>query len=146
MYFWVIMILNTTYHNKDHHIIINDLVGKPFSFLQSLMIGGTGSGRMIIDEVSPNFRQYVNRIADITYGNIELRPHGILLRINKGLENFTWVIPFYQLYIYKTDGISIHGQGSFVHFRQDKMYLSNKKFFNKMMDYRADDTVDHYFI
>jgi hypothetical protein len=140
------MILDTTHHNKDHATIINDLVGKPYSFMQSLRIGGTGSGRMIIDEVSPNFMQYVNGIADITYGNIELRPHGILLRISKGLMNYTWIIPFYQLYVFKTDGISIHGQGSFVHFKRNKMYLANKKFFDKMMDFRVDDTVDHYFI
>ena len=146
LYIWTIMVLNTTYHNKDNDLIINDLIGKRFSLMRSLKIGGIGSGRMIVDEVSPNFQQYVNGVADITYGNIELRPHGILLYIHKQLQQFTWVIPYYQLYVYKTNGVTIHGQGSFVHFRNDNRSRANKKFFDKMMDMRVDETADHYFI
>ena len=43
---------------------------------------------MIIDEVSNNFSSLLNKVSDLNYGNIELRPNGILVMINKGLENF----------------------------------------------------------
>jgi hypothetical protein len=128
------MVLDTTYNNKEHDNLINDIVGKPYSFIQSIKMGGTGSKRMMIEEVSPNFQSYMNTVSDINYGNIEMRPNGILLYINKGLKNFTWVIPFYQLVIYKTNGASIHAQGRFVRFRNNKLFKENKSFFSKLLD------------
>tara|TARA_B100001059_G_C17652558_1_gene485246 strand:- start:47 stop:472 length:426 start_codon:yes stop_codon:yes gene_type:complete len=128
------MVLNTTYYNKEQIELINDLVGKPFGLLQSIKMKGIGSKRMIIDEVSVNMKQYVNYVSDITYANLELRPYGVLIRINKGLKNYTWIIPYYQLVIYKTNGSSIHAQGRFMHFRNNITFKENKTFFNKLLN------------
>jgi hypothetical protein len=128
------MILETTYTIKEHKELINDLVGKPYGFFQTIKIKGIGSKRMIIDDASVNMKQYTNDIADTTYANIELRPIGVLIRINKGLRNFTWVIPFYQLVIYKTDGVSIHAQGRYVHFKNSIALKENKNFIKKMLN------------
>ncbi|MFS4481804.1 hypothetical protein ACKGJY_02220 [Hyunsoonleella sp. 2307UL5-6] len=128
------MILNSTHNNKEHKQIITDLVGKPFSFLEALKIKGVGSKRLIIEDVSPNLKTYINKVSDINYANIELRKGGIILYINKGLQNFTWVIPYYQLVIYKTNGASIHAQGKFIRFKNNKTFKENKKFFLKMLD------------
>ncbi|GAA0718553.1 hypothetical protein [Aquimarina litoralis] len=127
------MLLETTYKNKKNKELINDLVGKPFSILQSIKMGGIGSKRMIIEEVSPNLRKILNSVSDLNYGNIELRPYGILIAITKGLQNYTWVIPYYQFYLYKTNGISIHAQGKFVHFRNNRTHKENALFFKKMI-------------
>ncbi|SDR89167.1 hypothetical protein [Winogradskyella sediminis] len=128
------MIINTTHFNADHKQIIADLVGSPFSLVQKLKMNGVGSKRMIIDKVSPNMQSMMNLVADINYGNIELRPKGIVIRINKGLSNFAWIIPYYHLVIYKINGSSIHAQGKFVQFRPDKTFKENRKFFDKMID------------
>ncbi|TCK64878.1 hypothetical protein DFQ05_2617 [Winogradskyella wandonensis] len=128
------MILNTTHFNSEHKQLIADLVGSEFSLVQKLKMNGVGSKRMIIDEVSPNMKLMMNVVSDINYGNIELRPKGILIMINQGLKNFTWIIPYYQLVIYKTNGSSIHAQGRFVHFRDNKTFKENKKFFDKLLD------------
>lgn len=128
------MILNTTHHNPKHKKIIADLIGSSFSLVQKLKLGGVGSKRMIVDDVSPNMKSMMNVVSDVNYANIELRPKGILVMINKGLKNFTWVIPYYQLVIYKTNGSSIHAQGRFVHFRNSKTFKENKKFFDKLLD------------
>jgi len=128
------LILDSTYTNKEHKKIINDSIGKPFSFIESLKMGGVGSKRMIIEDVSPNMNQYINKVSDLNYANIELRPNGILIYIGKGLKNFTWVIPYYQLVVYKTNGTSIHAQGKYIHFRNNKMFKENKSFFNKIMN------------
>ena len=128
------MILNTTHFNKEHKQLILDVVGKPFSFLEAIKMKGIGSKRMIIEDVSPNLKSLMNTISDVNYANIELRKNGILLFINKGLQNFTWTIPYYQLVIYKTNGASIHAQGRFIHFRNNKMFKENKRFFDKMLD------------
>jgi hypothetical protein len=128
------MILNTTHFNKDHKQLINDLVGKPFSFLETFKMRGIGSKRMIIEEVSPNLKEYMNLVSDINYANIELRKNGVLIFINKGLKNFTWAIPYYQLVMYKTNGSSIHAQGRYIHFKNNKNFKENKNFFRKMLD------------
>ena len=127
------MLFNTTHTNNESKELINDCLGRPFSFFQSLKMGGIGSKRMIIDEVSNNLDKLVNKISDINYGNIELRPNGILVMINKGLENYTWVIPYRQLVIYKTYGLSIHAEGKFIRFENNKMFRENKNFFKKMI-------------
>lgn len=128
------MLLNTTHNDKEHKQIIDDLVGPSFSLIQKIKMNGVGSKRMIVDEVSPNMQSLINVVADLNYANIELRPKGILIMINKGLRNFTWVIPYYQLVIYKVNGSSIHAQGHFIHFRNNKTFKENKKFFDKLMD------------
>lgn len=132
------MVFNTTYTNKETKELINDLTGCSFSFFRSLKMGGIGSKRMIVEEVSNNLSHLLNKVSDINYGNIELRPNGILLRINKGLENFTWAIPYRQLVIYKTNGLSIHAQGKYIRFRNNKTFKENKNFFKKMMQLKTE--------
>lgn len=134
MYLYFVMILNTTHHNSEHKQIIADLIGSPFSLVQKLKMNGVGSKRMIVDEVSPNMQSMMNKVSDINYANIELRPKGILVMINQGLKNFTWIIPYYQLVLYKVNGSSIHAQGRFIHFRNSKTFRENKKFFDKLLD------------
>ncbi len=128
------MILDSTYNNKEHKPLLEDMVGKPFTFLESFKMKGVGSKRMIIAEVSPNLASYMNLVSDVNYANIELRKKGILIYINKGLKTYTWAIPYYHLVMYRTNGISIHAQSSFIHFKNNKTFKENKKFFEKMMD------------
>lgn len=131
------MLIETTHHNTEHKQIITDLVGNPFSLIEKFKLRGVGSKRMIVDEVSPNLKQLLNIVSDINYGNIELRPKGILIHFTKGLKNFTWIIPYYHLVIYKINGSSIHAQGKFVHFRANKTFNENKKFFGKLYDQKV---------
>tara|TARA_R110002020_G_scaffold17804_3_gene62646 strand:+ start:391301 stop:391729 length:429 start_codon:yes stop_codon:yes gene_type:complete len=128
------LLLNTTHTNKENNKLIDDIVGKPFSLIQSIKMRGVGSKRMIVDEVSPNMASILNTVSDTNYGNIELRPIGILIHITKGLQNFTWAIPYYQLVVYKINGSSIHSNGKFIHFRNNRTFKENKKFFDKLMN------------
>lgn len=132
------MILDTTYYSKEHKELIEDIVGKPYSLLQSLKLKGIGSKRLMIDDVSPNMKQYLNKVSDINYANIELRPKGILIHINKGLKTFSWIIPFYHLVIYKTNGSSIHAQGKFIHFKNNINFRENKSFFKKLLNAKVE--------
>lgn len=138
------MILNTTYTNKDNDATIDNLVGSPYGFLKKLRMKGIGSGRMIIDKVSPKLERALLNGPDINYANIELRPKGILVRITRRLDNFTWIIPYYQLYTYMTNGLSIHGQGEFLHFRNDRFLKNNKEFIRKMLNLKVIFTKDYY--
>ncbi|MBD0831674.1 hypothetical protein [Aestuariibaculum sediminum] len=127
------MLFNTTYKDINVTRQINDLIGKPYSLWSSIKLKGVGSKRMIIDEASPQLKTVLNEIDDINYGNIELRPGGILIHITKGLDRFSWTIPYFHLVIFKSNGISIHSNGKFVHFKKNKTLQENKSFFKKLI-------------
>ena len=128
------MVLDTTYYNKEHKLLFNNLVGKPYNLFESIKRRGVGSKRMIVDKVSPNLNSILNTVSDLNYANIEMRKKGILIHITKGLRNFTWAIPFYHLVLYKTDGMSIHAQGKFIHFKKSKNFYENKKFLRSLLN------------
>ena len=128
------MILDTSYTNKANNELINDLVGRPYSIFEKLKLRGVGSKRMIIERASPNFKPFLNSNSNINYANLELRPKGLLIRFNKGLQTFTWIIPFYHLALFKINGSSIHAQGKFIHFKNNITFKENKNFFKKLID------------
>ena len=127
------MVLDTTYYNKEHKQLFDNFVGKPYTFFEAIKRRGVGSKRMIVDKVSPNLNPILNTVSDINYANIEMRKKGILIHITKGLKNFTWAIPFYHLVLYKTDGMSIHAQGRFIHFKKSKNFYENKIFLRSLL-------------
>jgi hypothetical protein len=112
--------------------------------MKKLKMGGVGSGRMVIEEASPKLEMTLINGHDLNYANIELRPKGILVRITRRLDNFTWIIPYYHLHIYKTSGLSVHGQGQFLHFRSNQMLYNNKPFFKKLSTLRLEFMKDYY--
>ena len=139
------MIFNTTLNNKDATATMNDLLGKSYSFLKAIKMGGVGSKRMIIDAVSPGFLKVINAVSDVNYGNIELREKGIIVHINKGLKNYSWAIPYYQLHTYKTEGFSIHAQGNFVRFKSNKLLKENKQFIDKIINCKIENNKQYDF-
>ena len=130
--------MDSTYTNKEQDKLINDLVGRPFGLLQSLRMKGVGSKRMVIESVSAGLRPYLNMVSDVNYANLELRPKGILVRINKGLKTFTWAIPYHYLVLFKSNVTSIHAQGQFIHFKENRTFRENKNFFKKLMQMKLE--------
>jgi hypothetical protein len=127
------LVLDTTYYNKEHKELFDNFVGKPYTFFEAIKRRGVGSKRMIVDMVSPNLNPILNTVSDLNYANIEMRKNGILVHITKGHKNFTWAIPFYHLVLYKTDGMSIHAQGKFIHFKKSKNFYENKNFLRSLL-------------
>ena len=132
------MFINTTYTNKEELQLVDDLIGKRFSLLEKLRRRGVGSKRMIVDEVSPRFYRALSVHQEITYASIELRPGGILIHFNAERKSFSWAIPYYQLVLYKTSGASIHANGNFVHFKNNKQFKENKAFFQDLLQAKID--------
>jgi hypothetical protein len=127
------MILDTTHKSHENNNLIDDLVGTPFSFIQSLIMKGVHCKNLLIDDVSPNFKEYLNSKSD-NHSNLELRPFGVIIKFKKGFKNYSWVIPYYQLVFYKTNGSSLHAQGRYIHFKNNKTFIKNKLFFEKLLD------------
>ena len=133
------MLFNTTYVDNEVTREINSILGKPYSFLKAIQMKGTGSHRMMIQEVSPHFRNVLNTNSDINYANIELRPKGIILHINKGLQNYSWIIPYYKLVIFQSETLSIHAEGMFIKLRNNQYVQKNNKFIAKVLSLK-----EHY--
>jgi hypothetical protein len=127
------MIYNRTLFDKDEAKEINTILGNSFSFLQILKLRGIGSSRFVIDSVSEKLSQTINRVSDINYCSIELRPKGILVNITQQINLFSWVIPYYKLVIFNSNTFSIHANGSYIKMVKDKNYSNNKKFISKML-------------
>ena len=127
------MVFSTTYKNKEYDKASESTVGKPFRLVQRIKQGGIGSGRLNIHTISPKLKAARLVFSEIDYGNIELRPKGIIVHYAKKLERFSWVIPFYRLVIYNAQSFSIHANGHFIRFLKNKKYKENKKFIEKMV-------------
>ena len=132
------MIYNRTLFDKDEAKEINTILGDSFSFFQILKLRGIGSSRFVIDSVSEKLSQTMNKVSDVNYCSIELRPKGILVNITQQINLFSWVIPYYKLVIFNSNTFSIHANGSYIKMVKDKNYLNNKKFITKMLKLRQD--------
>lgn len=139
------MIFDTTHKNEEAVLMTNELLGKAYSFIEAIKLKGIGSKKMIVKEVSPKFQNILNIVSDINYANIELRRKGIIVHITKGHKTFSWVIPFYQLTIYQTNGFSVYAQGNFVRFQNNKLLKENKKFLNRLVDLKCEDSKKYEF-
>ena len=130
------MILETTNISLDKNDLIKDLVGKPFGIFRRIKSKGLYSKRLNIDQVSPNFNGYINNL-DENNANLELRPFGVIVKIHKGLKKYSWVIPFNNLELHIKNGISIHSNGKFIHFKNNKTLKQNKSFFDKLLNQKV---------
>lgn len=129
------MLFDTSIKDKKVKQQINQLVGKPFNLIDILKIGTIGSSRMEVVAYSKLFNNVMAWNKQAIYANLSMRPNGLLVIINVRLSNYSWVIPYHYLSIFKTDLLVIHGQGEFL-----KLKISpeqNKKLIDKILDEKA---------
>jgi hypothetical protein len=105
------MLFDTSIKNKEVKEEINRFVGRPFHLLDMFKIGSIGSSRMEVVQYSKLFAGVMSKSKQAVFANIALRPKGIVVVLNIRLSNYSWVIPYHHLSIFKTDVLSIHSQG-----------------------------------
>ena len=137
------MIIDTTVMSKALKSKINELVGKPFSVLKIMKIGAIGSHRMIVDNYSLEFNDFLTRSSDLNYCNMELRPKGVIVHLSKDRTRFSWIIPYYRLSIFESKQFSIHAEGQYLRINRDKRWKMNTKFLAKMLILKQKAIVDH---
>jgi hypothetical protein len=126
------MLLNTTHRNNEQIELVEDLIGRPFSFVQKVRMNGVQSKRMLIEQTSQNLNLLFHNIPDLIYSYIVLRPNGIIVHISDGRWKYDWVIPYFHLSIYESPTISLHAQGNSILFKNNVTYRENKEFFGKL--------------
>ncbi|NBT88053.1 MAG: hypothetical protein EBT51_07070 [Flavobacteriaceae bacterium] len=132
------MVFDTTQPNEDFDQCAQTKLGPAYGLFDRLSIGRIGSRRMMIHSYSEGFWPLKNKFQDILYGNMELRPNGIILYATNGGKRMGWIIPYHELIIFDSDWFSIHAQGLVIKFEKNRNYNENKSFIRMMMDKRLE--------
>lgn len=127
------MIIHNGISDKETATKIDQLLGEDLSIFKKIISGTCESKLLNISHISPHFRIPSDEIDNYQHGKLEMRPNGILVHLLYGVQKISWAIPFYQLVIYKTDVLSIHGQGYVVKFHCDTFYQNNEEFINQVI-------------
>jgi len=77
------------------------------------------------------------KVSGLQYGNIEIRPKGIILHINKGVYTYAWTIPYFRLSIYNGDFFTLHGNGNYIQFNKEKSWKENRNFLQKLIQLKS---------
>ena len=77
------------------------MVGKPFTLINRLKLGGVGSPKLHVVSSSKEIDSLFVLDHNDNTCNIELRPKGIIVRFRSLLETYALVIPYYKLVLFK---------------------------------------------
>jgi len=130
------MIFDGTYIDEETEKKLNVELGKSFGLIERFRLGRVGSHRMMIENASTGFASILSKATGIVYGNIELRPKGILVHINVKNTRYSWAVPFFRMTVYQSNYYSIHANGEFISFRKDVNFSRNKAFLRSMLEQR----------
>ena len=110
------MIKNLSYNSKKINALLLELVGRPFSFIERLKLGGIGSNKLVIADASKEIVELLRLDNNVNYCNIEIRKNGLIIRFRSLLETYGLIIPYYKLVIFK-------GESKIYSFYKDKHYI-----------------------
>ena len=131
------MLANISYNYKDQREYIDQLVGKPFTLMNRLKLGGVGSPKLHVISSSKEIDSLFVLDHNENTCNIELRPNGIILRFRSLLETYGLIIPYYKLTVFKGTG-----EAYSIHMEHHKVSISTKsknvrEFFKKIQQQKA---------
>ncbi len=139
------MLVNNSYKDPELTKKVNNEVGKPFTLMQRIKLGGIGSPKLHITSSSIEIHNLLILDNSIKTCNIELRPKGILVGFGVRLETYLLVIPFYKLHLYKgkADEYSIYRDHYFLKFKAGKNDSAIHKYVKKILSYKVDNSATH---
>ena len=132
------MIKNLSYNSKKINAVLLELVGRPFSFIERLKLGGIGSNKLVIADASKEIVELLRLDNNVNYCNIEIRKNGLIIRFRSLLETYGLIIPYYKLIIYKGESniYSLYKDTSYIKFFADNK--STSLFMKKIIRLKTD--------
>lgn len=132
------MIKNISYNDKKVRDEINSMVGDTYTWFDRIKMGGDGSPKFKVILASENIQGLLQKTNSGSFCNIELRPKGIIVGFSSIYETYVWVIPYYQLNIFKkVDYFSIYGGQEFLRIKNTPYNTINQTFIERMMEIRS---------
>ena len=113
------MLFDTSYSDKRITRQINEAVGHPFSFLERIKMGGIGSRRMVIGDISEEYQKYLKAAHYQSHANLELRPKGLIIHFRHKLEAYSWIMPYASLEVEASDLLRLTSDGKFISFAEE---------------------------
>jgi hypothetical protein len=142
------MLLNVSYNRPKIKAQIDESVGKAFTLMDRIKMGGIGSGKLFINSSSVQIHNLLILDSYVNTCSIEMRPKGILLSFRSILETYALIIPYHKLKIYKGESqqYSIYMDNYFVKVKADQKRIH--QFMKKVMDQKLDVSgqgIDEYY-
>jgi hypothetical protein len=139
------MLFDTSITDKETKLEIDNTVGKAYNVVDMFFrgIGQIGSSRMEIISYSKLFEKVMRNRKQSVFANIAMRPEGIIVVFFIRTSNYSWVIPYRYLSIFKTNILVIHGQGEFL-----KLKINgdqNKKLIEKILKVKNERSSGDYY-
>jgi|SaaInl6LU_22_DNA_1037377.scaffolds.fasta_scaffold63536_1 hypothetical protein len=126
------MVYNLSTSKKEFKNTADELLGSKPSFLSQFTIGNRKSPLMKIIDFHGTKWTFLNDERPLK-GYIVLRPEGIVIRIITVKNSYAWVVPFYKLQIFKSNGLHLFADGSKISFQSNKLSSRFKRFTAKLM-------------
>ncbi|GAA0762094.1 hypothetical protein [Psychroflexus lacisalsi] len=132
------MLLNVSYNRPKIKQQIIDKVGKPFTFMERIKLGGIGSGKLNINSSSIQIYNLLILDNNLNICGVEMRPNGIIVTFRSLLETYALVIPYYKLKLYKGQSkvYSIYMDNYFI--KVEAKEKRNHEFLKKILKYKSD--------
>ena len=133
------MLLNVSYSNMKISRQIDAEVGPPFTLRERIKKRGIGSSKLIITDASVTIQNLLLLDNNRNQCNIELRPRGIIVGFRSLLESYAFVIPYYQLALYKgtAETYSIYRNTYFVKIEARPKDKATHAFIQKILGEKA---------
>ena len=137
------MIYNISYKDNKQIELINNSVGKPYSLIDKIKLGGVGSPKYYIKSSDKKIDSLLILDNNDNTCNIEMRPKGIIIRFRSLLETYALIIPYFKLSIFKPTGdtYSIHsGENKIIIFTKTE---NKRKFIKRVLEQKAKISKDY---
>ena len=131
------MIYNISYKDNKQVELINNSVGKPYSLIDKIKLGGVGSPKYYIKSSDKKIDSLLILDNNDNTCNIEMRPKGIIIRFRSLLETYALIIPYFKLSIFKPTGDTYS-----IHSGENKIIIITKtenirKFIKRVLEQKA---------
>lgn len=133
------MLLHVSYSDSENTRKIDAELGKPFTLMERLKMGGIGSPKLIMTDASLQISNLMNLDNNTNVCNIEMRPKGIIVGFRSGLNSYALIIPYYKLVLYKgkSEEYSIYKDTYFVKIEARPKDKDVHRFMKKLLDAKS---------
>ena len=129
------MLRNVSYGDRKTRQEIDALVGRSYSFLARIKMGGIGSPKLKVLDASPLIKEELRKDNDKNLGYGELRPNGLIIYFRSILESWALVIPFTELSIrQEATGLKIEDLDNWLRIKLSNKVHIQSEFFKKVVD------------
>lgn len=126
------MILGNNHIDRETKELIDDTVGKKYSWRERFRRKGIGTSRMRIVDASEEIKSRLGKNQDLKYMNVEMRPKGLIVYFNNKINNYLWLLPQDKIQLSRTGQFKISDGENWISLETESVLPGNAAFFNSI--------------